>query len=181
MESWQIIAISVVALAVVALLVWALYSRSRSRRLRERFGPEYDRTVNETGNRRTAEATLVSREKRLRKLRVRELDASERRHFASEWRQTQADFVDNPVSALDYADRLIDEVMRARGYPTHSEDDRVANISAAHPYRLSDYRAAQRIRNEARTTEELRKAFVHYRALFDELLGGEHEELKRAS
>jgi hypothetical protein len=184
MQPWEIVSV-IVAVVIVAALVWMYFARVRSRRLREHFGPEYDRAVAETGNRWRAESDLSRREQRVRDLNVRRLSVTDRAQFTEQWRLCQSRFVDDPVGALDDADRLVDSIMEARGYPIETERDRLANISAAYPRKTAVYREAREIavrRSQGRvSTEDLRRAFVRYRELFDELLGGEHEEFKRAS
>ncbi len=165
--------------------VWLIYMQRRRRHLRERFGPEYHRTVAQVGDRREAEAELARREERVRNLKARPLSVSDRMRFSSEWMKCQTLFVDDPAGAVDQADQLITEVLRARGYAVLNPFDRMADISAAYPRHAEDYRTADEIvtrhhRGQA-STEDLRAAFIHYRHLFDEILGGRDEELKRAS
>jgi hypothetical protein len=185
MDLWQIIVICVAALMIVGAVLWTVRTRQRSRHLREHFGPEYDLTVNEFGNSRRAESELAHREKRISKLKIRDLTMAERQDFAMQWRMCQSQFVDSPGSAVLEAERLVREIMEIRGYPAGTAEDEIANVSAAYPMHAANYREARRIATEYgeenTTTENLRKAFVHYRALFDELLGGDIEELKRAS
>jgi hypothetical protein len=176
------IAVTVVVLAVVAALI---YSQRRTRHLREHFGPEYDRAITETGGRRQAEAELAHREDRIRKLEIKPLSASDRERFSHQWTFCQAQFVDDPSGAVDTADRLLTDVIRARGYAADNPHDRIADLTAAYPQHVTHYRAADEIVTRHRegdaTTEDLRKAFVHYRNLFEEILGGKDEERKRAS
>jgi hypothetical protein len=186
MDLWQIIVICVAALVVVGAVVWTMRSRQRSKHLREHFGPEYDLAVNEIGNPRLAESELAQRERRISKLNIRDLTMAERQDFASQWKMCQSQFVDSPGIAVQEAERMVRKIMETRGYPAGvTEDVEIANVSAAYPLHAADYREARRIATEYgqghSTTENLRKAFVHYRALFDELLGGDIEELKRAS
>jgi hypothetical protein len=173
-QNWQVIAIVAAAVVIVAALAWVIYSRSRSQRLRQRFGPEYDRMVIETGDRRRAEAALAQREARVRKLRIQPLSVADRHRFMGRWKQCQALFVDDPVNAVQDADLLIDEIMRTRGYTADSREERLGDISAAYPDHAAEYREAHEIvgrhrRGEA-STEDLRKAFLEYRDFFDELL-----------
>ena len=185
MQDWQIAALVVAAIIVVAVAAWFIYNHSRSRRLRQHFGPEYDRTVAEFGDRRRAEAELARRQEHVRKLQIRQLTAVDRVHFAEQWRLCQAQFVDDPSGAIDSADRLLTDIIRARGYSADNPNNRLADISAAYPQHVTSYRLANetvsRHRRGEASTEDLRKAFVHYRKLFDEILGGYDEELKRAS
>jgi len=168
-----LVLVIVVLLAVVG---WLLYERRRSDELRSTFGPEYRRTLDETGDRRAAEAELRERKERVAALDIRPLAPADRDRYAGAWRQVQAEFVDAPGSAITDADRLIGEVMQARGYPVSDFEQRVADVSVDHPAVVEHYRAAHAIasrRNDVTTdTEALRQAMVHYRALFEDLLDG---------
>ena len=168
-----LVLVIVVLLAVVG---WLLYERRRTDELRSTFGPEYRRTLDETGDRRAAEAELRERKQRVDALDIRPLPPAERDRYAGGWRKVQADFVDAPGSAITEADRLIGEVMQARGYPVSDFEQRVADVSVDHPAVVEHYRAAHAIaerRSDVTTdTEALRQAMVHYRALFDDLLDG---------
>jgi len=163
---------------VVALLVaaaWVLSQRKkRSLKLQQRFGPEYSRTVDEFGGRAKAESELKAREKRVEHLSITPLAPSEAARFSQAWNALQGRFVDNPKGVVAQADQLVRELMLARGYPMGDFERRSADISVDHPAVVETYRAAQAIavrdqRGEA-NTEELRKAVVHFHALFDELL-----------
>jgi hypothetical protein len=143
--------------------------------LQQRFGPEYDRAVRNTGDRSAAERDLAAREARVRKFHIEELPAGARERYTEEWRAVQTRFVDEPRSAVTEADRLVGSVMRDRGYPMENFEQRVADISPDHPTVVDNYRAAHDIaarsaQGEA-STEDLRQAMVHYRTLFDDLLG----------
>ncbi len=148
--------------------------RRRTDRLRQQFGPEYDRTVAETGEQHAAEKELVARKRKRDKLDIRPLTAEALQAYSHRWRQVQTAFVDSPSSALDDADRLLTEVMRERGYPVDDFDRRAADISVDHPEIVENYRSAHAIHhsdwNGDDGTEKQRQAFVHYRALFDKLL-----------
>jgi hypothetical protein len=175
MDTW--IWIVIVAAVVVALLaIAALALRGRRRRgLQERFGPEYDRAVETTGDRREAEAELREREERHEELEIRELTPAARDRYFDEWRVVQARFVDAPGEAVGEADRLVQQVMRDRGYPVDDFETRAGALSVDHPHVVQNYRAAHGVwaaneRGEA-TTEDLRQSLVHYRSLFEELLG----------
>jgi hypothetical protein len=186
MELWQIAVLVVATLVVAAAVGWLIYDRNRSRHLRDHFGSEYDRTVTELGDRRRAEANLRNREARVDKLDIRPLSASDRQRFQAEWMAGQSRFVDDPVDAVYRADELVLEIMRVRGYPAHDVLERFEDISASYPWVATDYREARAIvarhREGNATTEEMRRAMVHYRKIFDELLEeGRHEEFKRAS
>jgi len=149
--------------------------------LRKRFGPEYDRVISERGDARQAESELAARQKRVDTFDIRPLEAAERDHFIDAWRATQARFVDAPAEAINDADRLVSEVMQARGYPVGDFDQRAADVSVDHPIVVENYRAARAIavanqRGDA-STEDLRQAIVHYRALFEDLLETREREV----
>jgi hypothetical protein len=169
-----VVVLAIVAVAAIAVAVWLFLKQRRSHALRTRFGPEYDRTVESAGDRRRAEQELADRERRVAHLQLRELRPADREQFAQAWRTTQAQFVDNPAAATAEADQLIGDVMAARGYPVGTFEARAADLSVDHPTVVSTYRAAHRIAQEAArgnaSTEDLRRALVHYRSLFDELL-----------
>jgi hypothetical protein len=169
---WVIIAL--LALVVIGVLVWYAMTRRRTGQLREQFGPEYDRTVDETEDRRAAESELLERRRRVKKLDIRTLDPATRTSFADRWSAVQARFVDDPMSAVGEADELVILVMGERGYPMDEFDQRVADVSVDHPRLVEDYRAAhgisERVRSNQATTEDMRQALVHYRSLFSELL-----------
>jgi hypothetical protein len=173
MSTGAIIAIIVVILIVAALLV-GLSVVNRRRRLRDRFGPEYDRAVTEHG-RREGEAELAERERRVRQLDIKPLSPTARAQYASEWTAAQEQFVDAPQAAVTGAQTLVTAVMKDRGYPTEAFDQTVADLSVEHAATLDHYRAAhdisQRAGSGTASTEELRQAMIHYRALFTELLG----------
>jgi hypothetical protein len=149
--------------------------RRRSANLRARFGPEYDRLVAESGNRFKAEAKLESVEKRVKSYSLKTLSAADRDRFQQAWRTIQATFVDDPGGALSDSDRLLGTVMSACGYPPSDFENRATEISVDHATVVEHYRAGHQIavRHSQRqaTTEDLRKAMIHYRALFDELMG----------
>jgi hypothetical protein len=168
-----ILAIALIILAVAAI-GWLVMQKQRTANLKRRFGPEYDRTVKELG-RSKAEAELTKREQRVARLNIIPITAVEAARFSSAWSALQGRFVDNPKGVVAEADRLVRELMTKRGYPMGDFELRAADISVSHPGVVTNYRAAQAIavrdaRGEA-DTEELRKAVVHYRTLFDELLG----------
>jgi FtsZ-interacting cell division protein ZipA len=173
-----ILAIVAIALIVVALL---LMRQRRSQQLQEGFGPEYDRTVEERGgDRREAEAELRERRERREQFEVRDLEPAARDRYADRWRTAQRRFVDEPAPAVGEADALVMEVMRDRGYPVADEfDQRAADVSVDHPQVVEHYRAAHDISGRATvgeaSTEDLRQAMVHFRALFVELLGADDE------
>ncbi|MFI1385423.1 hypothetical protein [Embleya sp. NPDC020886] len=162
---------------VVALAAAAFAGRSilRRRHLQTRFGPEYDRAVEQYGDRREAERNLVDRERRHNELKLEPLDPAAREQYATEWTEVQERFVDAPDDAVQAADELISRLMRERGYPTGAHDKRMELLSVEHGHTLNHYRQAHEIarRSEAgqAETEDLRQAMIHHRALFDDLLG----------
>jgi len=165
----------VVAVLLVGLVAWFAYGQVQTARLKKRFGPEYDAVLRRAGSKAKAEAELRRREKRVLKFEIVPLSATDVARFSQAWTRLQGSFVDDPKGVLIEADRLVREVLLKRGYPVADFDLRAADISVDHPVVVDNYRAAQRIvsldqRGEA-TTEDLRKAVVHFRALFDELLG----------
>jgi hypothetical protein len=174
MSTGAIVAIVVVVIIVAAVLV-AIAAANRRRRLRERFGPEYDRAVSEHGSRREAEAELAERERRVRELDLRPLSPSARNQYLSEWTAVQEQFVDAPQAAVTGAQTLVSAVMEDRGYPTQPYDQTVADLSVEHASTLDHFRSAHDISQKAASgtasTEDLRQAMIHYRALFAELLG----------
>jgi hypothetical protein len=163
-----------IALVLIGAVVWITTSRMRSQRLRQKFGSEYDRTIREEGNVRKAEAELVARAKRVSTLQIHPLSAADAQRFDDSWRAVQARFVDDPQGAVTEADRLVGEVMAARGYPVGEFEQRVADVSVDHPDVVMNYRAAREIAQlhaaGKANTEDLRQAMVHYRALFRDLL-----------
>ena len=172
-QTWIVLAI-VVIVALIALTAWLLYSKRQSHRLEQRFGPEYARAVDEMGSRTKAESELKTREKRVEKLNIVPLTPPEAARFDQAWKALQASFIDNPKGVVAQADQLVRELLLKRGYPMGDFERRAADISVDHPAVVDNYRAAQAIaardlRGET-NTEDLRKAVVHYRALFDELL-----------
>lgn len=169
-------AIVIIVLVVLALLVAGYLFQQQRRRereaLRERFGPEYDRAVEEHGNRRDAEHRLADAASRRDKAQLRDLTTEERMGYLQRWTEVQAAFVDDPAGAARDADDLVGRVMRDRGYPLDDVEDRGDLVAADHAELAGHYRAAHAVgrRADQATTEELRQAFVHYRALFVELL-----------
>lgn len=164
----------VVVLVVIALAAWSYSKKKQSSRLQERFGPEYERTMGAMGDRAKAEAELKARESRVAQLNIVALAPAEAARFTQAWTDLQGRFVDNPKSVVAQADHLVRELMQKRGYPVGDFEHRAADISVDHPAVVENYRAAQLIAARAESgeanTEDLRKAVVHYRVLFDELL-----------
>ncbi len=183
MSTVQIVVI-VVLVVVVVLLGAAAWMAVRRRSLRQRFGPEYDRVVAEQDGRLAAERELRARERRHAELDLQPLSEESRSRYASAWEEIQATFVDAPNDAVGEADRLVTELIAERGYPTENYEEQLAQLSVEHARPLEHYRDAHEInmqneRGEA-STEQLRMALVHYRALFSELLG-EQPDAFRAS
>lgn len=176
MPIWGWFFIAAVALVAIAGLIVALSAarRRKTDRLKQQFGSEYDRTVAEAGEQQAAEKELVARERKRKKLDIRPLSRDALQAYSHRWLQVQTAFVDSPSSALDDADGLLNDVMRERGYPVDDFDQRAADISVDHSALVENYRAAHAIHlldeNGDDSTEKQRQAFVHYRALFDELL-----------
>jgi hypothetical protein len=173
---WLGAAIAVVV-AVVGVAWWVNRERRRTEQLTARFGPEYRHAVEaEDGDRRAAEHRLEEREQRVSELKIGPLSEQSRQRYTAWWAEVRARFVDDPSGSISAADRLVQQVMDARGYPTADYEQRVADISVDHAGVAEDYRAAHEIaERHAATpggldTEELRRAMVHYQALFDELL-----------
>jgi hypothetical protein len=171
---WPILVVLVGVLSAIAA-AWIYTHRRRSEQLRGRFGKEYDRTVQEEGDRRKAEQILKEREQRVEMLHLRPLAVEDQERFLKEWQSIQARFVDDPKAAVTDADWLVHRVMRARGYPTGDFEQEAADVSVDHPEVVSNYRAAHEIairarEDQATTTETLRQGLVYYRLLFEELL-----------
>jgi hypothetical protein len=177
-----IILIALAALVILGLGAMYISRRRHSAELREKFGPEYDYTLDQLGDRKSAETELESREKRLDNLEIRKLQAEERDIFQREWKDIQSKFVDEPAEAVREADRLIKEIMQARGFPVANFEQRAADISVVYPEVVPNYRDARRIaeKNErdGAETEELRQALVYYRSLFEQLLESKEAVLK---
>ena len=142
-QTWIILA-AVVALGLVAIGAW-FYRRKQSHRLQERFGPEYDRTVNELGSRTKGESDLKAREKRVERLEILPLASSEAARFTEAWRALQSRFVDNPKGVVVEAEQLVRELMEKRGYPMGDFERRAGDISVDHPDVVANYRSAQAI------------------------------------
>jgi hypothetical protein len=170
------IIIALIAILVVGgALAWFVSRRRHSQELQSRFGPEYEHTIERTNDRAAAERELDERRKRVEHMDLRPLDTKQRDDFLASWKQLQAEFVDDPSGATTKADRLVEDVMEARGYPTGTDfEQRAADISVDHPRVVSEYRSAREIAErhaaEGLPTEMLRRGFVHYRALFEDLL-----------
>ncbi|HWS32650.1 MAG TPA: hypothetical protein VN408_07890 [Actinoplanes sp.] len=176
MSPTVIIVLIVVALLVLAAVVFGVQA-ARRRRLRQTFGPEYDRVVADTGSRSEAEKELIERTKRHAQLELTPLSAESRTRYATAWEEVQIRFVDNPGEAVTTADELVTRLIAERGYPTGDYDERLADLSVEHAATLEHYRDAHEISRRSQAgeaeTEDLRQALVHYRSLFADLLGEE--------
>jgi hypothetical protein len=172
MDQTTLIVAIVIVVVIAAGAVWAIARQRRSEELRRRFGPEYGRAVGEYGTTGKAEAALDQRVKRVERLHIRPLSAEEHARFSREWKEVQARFVEQPPRAVAAADRLVGSLMETRGYPMGEFEQRAADISVDHPAVVENYRSAHGIvtREGTLSTEDLRKAMVHYRMLFDDLL-----------
>ncbi len=172
---WIWIAAAVVAALVIIAIIASAVRRSRSARLRDTFGSEYDHLVREHGSRRRAEEELQARTAEAKDINIRPLSAADRDSFAREWTRIESHFVERPAMAVSEADELIDKILRAEGYPLGDYERHVAHLSVRHPRLAEHYREGHAvIRNHtpgATTTEELRRAMLHFRSLVDELLG----------
>ncbi len=170
----RLMTVLIVALvAIISVVALLLLRKRKSDRLKQHFGPEYDRVVKEHGAQR-AEAVLAAREQRVQKFAINALSRQDRERYALEWAQVQRQFVDDPLLAVGEADKLVTNVMSARGYPMGDFEQRAADISVNYPGIVQNYRSARSIvvlrgKGQA-TTEDLRQAMVHFRSLFDELL-----------
>ncbi len=169
---WVLVAVVVVLLVVIGVLV---ARQQRSRQLKEGFGPEYERVVTERGDQRSGERELLERRQRHEQFEIRSLPPAAREEYLERWRATQRDFVDRPTEAVGEAHVLVQQVMHDRGYPVDTDfEQRAADVSVEHPDVVENYRAANAISvragNGQASTEQLRQAMVHFRALFDDLL-----------
>jgi hypothetical protein len=168
---WIVIAVAVLIVAVAA---WGMMKRRQTRQLQGQFGPEYDRTVDAADSKRAAEAELAARRDRREQFDIRPLSSAARERYVVQWQTVQAQFVDNPDAAVASADQLIQSVMGDRGYPVKDFDTRAADISVDHPQVVENYRQGHRLTEKSSdgdgSTEDLRQAMRHYRALFDDLV-----------
>lgn len=177
----QIAIIAAVVIVVLGAIV-VFVQRRRTEKLRSRFGPEYERSVAESGDRRRAEEQLEKRAERVEKYHLRPLTAEDRSRFTEQWDRVQAHFVDAPAGAVAEADQLLGDIMATCGYPMGDFEQRAADISVDHPVVVQNYRAAHDIairqaKGQA-TTEDLRRAMIHYRALFEDIVYDRKEAVK---
>ena len=171
-----VIALIVVAVIVVALVLVVGIQQARRRQLRERFGPEYERRIEDHGDRRAAERELAELARQRDRLDIRPLAPEARDRYLAAWNQVQSQFVDRPQQALESAEVLVSQVLRDRGYPVEDFDSRADLVAVDHPEVVHHYRGAHAMQlrdDEDVTTEDQRVAFVHYRELFAELLDAE--------
>ena len=172
----NLIVLGAVVILVIAGFAWLYMKRRRTTTagLRQKFGPEYERAVREHGSERKAEAKLADREKRVEKLKLRDLDPMEHQRFSKQWESVQSRFVDSPKGAVTEADDLVSSLMKTRGYPVSDFNQRAADVSVDHPRVVENYRSAHeialRVGKDQATTEDLRTAMIHYRSLFEELV-----------
>jgi hypothetical protein len=169
-----VVIVSALVIIIVAAGAWIYAKKIKSQRLKRKFGPEYDQTVERLRDREAAEAELRQREKRVERFHIVPLSINDCSAYKETWTAVQSRFVDDPASAVEEANQLICEVMKKRGYPLTDFEQAAADLSVEHPAVVANYRAASRIAERNRRggaeTEELRQAFVHYRALFSDLL-----------
>jgi len=169
---WIIVAVAIVIVAIAAII--GLSRKRQSETLRDRFGPEYDRTVERTGGLRAAEHELIDRQRRHDDLELQPLTEDRRVEYLEQWRDAQSTFVDDPVGSIEVADVLIRRVMRERGYGDSDFEQRIGAVSVDYPEAVGRYREAHDVAIRSRvgdaSTEELREALANYRALFDELV-----------
>ena len=175
MNVTAVVVVLVVLIVAVAAAGWWFWTQQRQRReLQRRFGPEYDHAVAEYGDRKPAEEALEARSQRVAGMEIRPLEPAESARFSERWHTVQGQFVDDPEHAIGAADRLCEELMQARGYPTGDFTQQAADVSVNHPRVVEHYRMAHKVAGRAEhdhvSTEELRQAIVHYRAVFDDLL-----------
>jgi len=180
------VTVLILAIAAIAFAAIMIYQRKKTRKLRVKFGPEYDRLVQQEGSARRGEAILESRQKRVEKFDIKPLTHEDADRFAADWRAAQERFVDNPRRAVADADRLINEALRLRGYPVGDFEQQAADVSVEHARVVEDYRSAHKVAMEdaqgQATTEDLRLAMQHYRNLFEHVLGThvvQYEEVRR--
>lgn len=170
---WIWIALGVVALLIVVGMVARGARRARSESLREKFGSEYDHALSTHGNRKRAEQDLVERAEQVRKYNIVPLQANDRERFRRDWQKVETHFLERPTTAVVEADELVADIMRARGYPMGDFDRHAADLSVTHPRIVDHYRSGHKVITGApgsASTEDLRQAMLHYRALFDELI-----------
>jgi hypothetical protein len=174
--STSAILLIVAVVIVLAAIGWVMYGQWRKKALRSRFGPEYSHAVQQYGNESRAVHALEARERRMQKIQIQPLTREDQHRFMEQWQEVQRDFVDDPAASIRRADALVCDVMRAQKYPMSDFEHRAEDLSVDYPHVVQNFRAAHAIaerhaRGQA-GTEDLRKAMVYYRDLFDELLEG---------
>lgn len=176
------IVLAVLVVIAIGLIVTITTLRLRSRNLKQKFGQEYDYTLERSGDRRTAEAELKEREKRVNDFNLRPLNESERDRYHEEWIEIQASFIDDPLGSTERANRAITEVMIARGFPVEDFEERSKDLSVLYPNYVPGYREANTILTKSKddgiSTEDLRQAMVKFHSLFDELISYVHHQDK---
>ena len=181
---WIWIALGAVAVLVIIGLFSRGVRRSKTESLREKFGSEYDHAVKSVGSRSRAEGELLAREEEAKKFKIRPLTASENEKFRADWNRLEMRFLERPTTAVVEADELIADIMRTRGYPMGDFERHAASLSVSHPDVVEHFRAGHSAidanRDGKTSTEELRQAMLHYRALIDELLGGKSDDVVRS-
>jgi hypothetical protein len=183
--TYFVLAVVVVAVLIAIAVIYSRNQRAARARLRQQFGPEYERTVHEQGSERRAAAQLADRQDRVERFNIRDLEPAERERFANQWNALQLRFVDSPRGAVAEADDLIMLLMQTRGYPMSDFEQRAADLSVYHPIVVDNYRTAHdvalRLKSGDAGTEDLRKAMIHYRALFDEMVRVTPREERRSA
>jgi hypothetical protein len=184
MSAGAIVAVIVVIVLILAVAGFAA-AAARRHRLKERFGPEYERLIADQQSQRKAEAEMASRERRVRSLDIRPLTSAARTEYAAQWTSIQERFVDNPASAVSQAQHLVTAVLQDRGYPTEGYEQILADLSVEHARNLEHYRAAHALSessaNGSASTEDMRQAMIHYREMFDDLLGDQPAAVQQAA
>jgi hypothetical protein len=180
---WIYVALGAVAVLVVIGLIARGSRRSRTGALRSKFGTEYDHAVHEAGSRKRAEQELVSRTREVEQFEIRPLTASERDRYRADWKTIERHFVERPTAAVVEADELVGDIMRVQGYPVGDFEKHAAHLSVRHPRIVEHYRSGHRVIGGAAgsaSTEDLRQAMLHYRALFEELIGDRVSDVEAA-
>jgi hypothetical protein len=179
------IVVAVIVVIVIVGIIMSVNRRRETKSLQERFGPEYDRTVETVGDKGDAGTVLKERVKRVESLNIVDLSYQDRENFTAQWKDVQAEFVDDPAKAIGDADNLVQAVMAKRGYPVGDFEQRAEDISVDHPGVVENYRSAHSIaeqqENGEASTEDLRQAMVHYRGLFEDLLQPETADMAAES
>ena len=171
---WIWIALIAVAVLIAIGLIVRSARRSRTIALRDKFGNEYDHAVRTAGSRKRAESELLARAEEVKTFEIVPLSAADRERYVGEWRRVEQHFVERPTMAVSEADEVVADVMRVMGYPMGDFDKHAAHLSVTHPRVVEHYRSGHRVITGtpgSASTEDLRQAMLHYRALFEELVG----------